>query len=396
MTRYLSDLPEQAPDFIIQLMAQFRDDPRPDKIDLGVGVYRNAAGETPIMQAVKQAETRLLQAETTKSYVALEGDPAFHQAMAKLILGADAPLHRIAAAGTVGGSGAVNIALQLIRRAHPDARIWVPSPTWANHTAMIGYQRITMLEYAYFNPETRAVDFAALTHSLSDLRPGDVVLLHGCCHNPTGADLTPEDWRELAHLLADRGALPLVDLAYQGFGDGVEADAAPTRLIAETCPEVLIAASCSKNFGLYRERAGVLLALGDAADQTRAQGNLTNLNRMTYSFPPDHGARLVTMILNDPDLRRLWMDELEQMRSGMVTLRGLLTQELRRLTGSDRFGFIAQHRGMFSRLGASPEQVATMRDEFGLYMIGDSRINIAGLTKDAVPAVARTIVAAGL
>lgn len=390
----LSDQPE---DPILKLIGAFRDDPRAGKIDLGVGVYRDAVGRTPVMAAIKAAERQLWEAEDTKSYVALAGDAGFHDAMAGLVLGDAVPRDRMSAAGTVGGTGAVFTAMQLIRWARPGARIWLSDPTWPNHAPIVGHAGLATGTYRYFDSETRAVDFAAMMADLEQVPEGDAVLLHGCCHNPTGANLTLPEWQAVAELLNRRGLLPVIDIAYQGFGDGLEADAAPTRLIAQTCPEVLVAASCSKNFGLYRDRAGALLVISDSATTARrVQGNLATLNRLTFSFPPDHGARLVTMVLSDPALRRQWEGELEQMRTGMLTLREALAHELRRLTGSDRFGFLAQHRGMFSRLGASPEQVAHLREVHGVYMVGDSRMNIAGLSPDAVPALARAIVETGI
>jgi len=229
------------------------------------------------------------------------------------------------------------------------------------------------------------------------VKAGDVVLLHGCCHNPTGANLNLTEWQAVADLLVDKGAVPMIDIAYQGFGDGLDQDAAGTRLIARTCPETLIAASCSKNFGIYRERTGALIAIAPSTGaQPVVQGTLNHLNRQNFSFPPDHGARLVSMILADDTLRADWQAELEAMRQGMLALREQLANELRRVTGSDRFGFIAQHRGMFSRLGATPEQVTAMRDKHGIYMIGDSRLNIAGLNATTVPILARAIADTGV
>jgi aromatic-amino-acid transaminase len=241
------------------------------------------------------------------------------------------------------------------------------------------------------------VDFTGMMADLDGLRPGDVVLLHGCCHNPTGANLNMTEWRAVVDLLNARGALPMIDIAYQGFGDGLEADAAAVRFVAENCPEMLIAASCSKNFGIYRERTGILMAVAqDRALQKVTQGNLAYLNRQNYSFPPDHGARLVTMVLTDPALRADWQSELEEVRLGMLKLRESLAAELQRISGSDRFGFIAQHRGMFSRLGATPEQVERLRADHGIYMIGDSRINIAGLNAKTVPILAKAMIEVGV
>lgn len=393
----LAELKPQPADAILALMGQFRADDRAAKIDLGVGVWRDAAGRTPVMRAVKAAEQRLVATQESKTYTTLLGDPAFGNAMAGLILGAAAPLARIAAAGCVGGTGAVHQALQLIRMARPGARVWLPDPTWPNHPALIGHVGLARGQYRYFDPESRGLAFAEMLADLAAIPAGDVVLLHGCCHNPTGANPTLAQWAEIAAVLEKSGATVLVDLAYQGFGDGLEADAAPVRLLAERLPELLIAASCSKNFGLYRERAGVLLALApDAATADLARDNLAHLNRLTYSFPADHGQRVVTEILTDPALRAEWEAELETMRLGMLNMREALAGALRDLSGSDRFGFLAAHRGMFSLLGATPAQVAALREDHAVYMIGDSRMNIAGLNAENVPAVARAILAAGI
>jgi len=233
-----------------------------------------------------------------------------------------------------------------------------------------------------------------MVEDLNQVAAGDVVLLHGCCHNPTGANLNLTQWKEVADILVAKGATPMIDIAYQGFGDGLEEDAAGTRLIVATCPETIIAASCSKNFGIYRERTGLLMAIAPNAEAAKvAQGTLAHLNRQNYSFPPDHGARLVTMILEDDALRASWAGELEAMRVGMLSLRTQLANELRRLTGSDRFGFIADHRGMFSRIGATTAQVDQMREEHAIYMVGDSRMNIAGLNETSVPILAKAIAA---
>ncbi len=393
----LSVLKPQAADKILQLIDQFRADPRADKIDLGVGVYKDATGLTPVMRAVKAAEQALWQTETTKTYTGLAGEPEFHTAMARMILAGTVAPDRISAAATPGGTGAIRQAFELIRLASPGATIWVSDPTWPNHLSILSYLGMKIRTYRYFDAESRGVDFTGMMADLkAGLKAGDVLLLHGCCHNPTGANLTLPDWAGIAALLEKTGALPLIDLAYQGFGDGLDADAAGTRLIAGRLPETLIAASCSKNFGIYRERTGILMALSAPALRDVTQGTLAFLNRQNYSFPPDHGARLVTMILNDEALRADWRTELEDIRLGMLSLREHLASELRRLSGSDRFGFIAQHRGMFSRLGATAEQVERLRAEHGIYMVGDSRLNIAGLNRDTVPILASAILAVGI
>lgn len=386
----LESLNPQPQDKILQLIAMFRDDPRDSKIDLGVGVYKDATGLTPVMRAVKSAEKTLWETEKTKTYTGLAGEPAFNAAMVGMILGG-AHADRAASVATPGGTGAIRQALELIRLASPGATVWLSNPTWPNHPSIIRYLGMKMAEYRYFDAATGEVDFAGLTQDLGRVAPGDVVLLHGCCHNPTGANPTADQWRQIVQLLKDRGAVPLVDLAYQGFGDGLEEDAFATRLIADSFPEVLIAASCSKNFGIYRERTGVLIALGDAGRKALVQGNLAFLNRQNYSFPPDHGARLVTMILEDQALTADWKAELEEVRQNMLSLRKQLADELRKATNSDRFDFVARHRGMFSRLGLTEDQVNRLREEAGIYMVGDSRINIAGLNARTVPILAAAI-----
>lgn len=392
-----SHLKEKPADKILALGQAFRDDPRDTKIDLGVGVYKNAQGKTPIMRAVKAAEQRWWGEEETKAYTALAGDPAFSDVMIRLVLGDAVTRDQVAAVATPGGTGAVRQAFDLVRMANPEARVFVSDPTWPNHLSILAYLGVETVMYRYFDSETVAVDFAGMMADLGRVRAGDVVLLHGCCHNPTGANLNLSQWQEVIDLLNRKGAVPMIDIAYQGFGDGLEEDAKATRLVVKNCPEVLIAASCSKNFGIYRERTGILMAVAqDRGLQKGTQGNLAYLNRQNFSFPPDHGARLVTMVLNDDALRADWQSELEEVRLGMLRLREELANELRRVSGSDRFGFIAQHRGMFSRLGASPEQVETLRRDHGIYMIGDSRINIAGLNSETVPILARAIIDAGI
>lgn len=384
-------LKPQVQDQILQLIQMYKDDPRSTKIDLGVGVYKDATGLTPVMRAVKSAEKQLWETEVTKTYTGLAGEPAFNQAASRMILGNAVPTDRVASVATPGGTGAIRQALELIKMASPDATVWLSNPTWPNHPSIIRYLGMKMAEYRYFDAETRGVDFAGLLDDLGRVAPGDVVLLHGCCHNPTGANLTAAEWAQVADVVEALGAIPFIDLAYQGFGDGLQEDAAATRMIAARFPQVLIAASCSKNFGIYRERTGILIALSDAGQRAVVQGNLAYLNRQNFSFPPDHGARLVTMILEDATLTADWKAELEEVRLSMLGLRQTLADALRMATNSDRFDFVGQHRGMFSRLGLSPDQVQTLRVDHGIYMVGDSRINIAGLNARTVPILAAAI-----
>ena len=393
----LTALTPQAPDKILALMAAFRDDARAEKIDLGVGVYKDATGNTPVMRAVKAAERRLIEEQTTKGYVSLAGDPAFSDALSGLVLGDARPTDRLACVATPGGTGAIRQGYDLMRMAAPDATLWLSAPTWPNHTDIARHLNLPTSTYRYFDAETGGVDVYGMRIDLSGAAAGDVVLLHGCCHNPTGANLTRDQWDAVADLLADRGLIPFIDIAYQGFGDGLDADAAGVRSLVSKVPEALIAVSCSKNFGVYRERTGLLMAI---APSTRAlevtQGAMTALNRMNFSFPPDHGARVVTMILQDQTLRADWATELEDIRTGMLGLREALAAALRDRIGSDRFGFLAAHRGMFSLLGATPAQVEAMRRDHGVYMVADSRMNIAGLNAQTVPKLADAIAAAGV
>ncbi|MGR3649389.1 MAG: amino acid aminotransferase [Shimia sp.] len=393
----LTNLKEQPKDKILSLMAQYREDPRATKVDLGVGVYKNAQGVTPVMRAVKAAERKLVAEQETKAYTGLAGDPAYSTAMCDLLLADRVDRARIAAAATPGGTGAVRQAFELTKQMSPNARVFVSDPTWPNHVSILGYLGIEVVKYRYFDGETRAVNFDGMMEDLADVTADDVILLHGCCHNPTGANLNLTQWQAVIELILDKGCLPMIDIAYQGFGDGLEEDAAPTRLVASQVPELLIAASCSKNFGIYRERTGLLMAISkDAADTPVTQGNLNHLNRQNFSFPPDHGARVVTTILTDPELKADWMAELEETRLGMLALRQQLADELQRLSGSDRFGFLAQHRGMFSLLGTTPDLVEKMRVDNAIYMVGDSRMNIAGLNKDTIPTLAQAIIDAGV
>jgi aspartate aminotransferase len=392
----LEVLKPQPPDKIIELMGLFAADPRSDKLDLGVGVYKDPEGRTPIMRAVKRAEERLLREQATKSYVGLLGDLGFVDLMRGLILGEAVAPERVAGAQTPGGTGAVRQLLELVRLARPGATVWYSEPTWPNHPAIISHVGLAARTYRYFDPATCQVDGEGLRADLEDLAAGDVVLLHGCCHNPTGANLTTEDWADLTALIGRRHAIPMIDLAYQGFGDGIEADAEGLRLMAAALPEMLIAASCSKNFGLYRDRVGAAFAISASAETAAVtKGALAALNRVNYSFPPDHGAKVVQIILADPELRAEWEHELAEMRATMLRLRTGLAEALRRETNSDRFDFVAEHRGMFSRLGLDPEQVAALRADHGVYMVGDSRINIAGLPADGLARFARAIVAVG-
>ncbi len=384
-------------DPILALAAEFRADPRADKLDLGVGVYRDAKGATVIPRAVKAAEARLLESQETKSYLGLLGDVEFAAAMADLVLGDSAPRDRLASIQTPGGGGALWILMSLVKLAAPDATIWLSRPTWPNHRSIAEFVGLKTRDYAYFDPETRAVDAEAMRRDLAAAGPGDVVLLHGCCHNPTGANLAPADWEAVAEMALAQGFTPMVDIAYQGFGDGLAEDAAGVRRLAARLPELLVAASCSKNFALYRDRTGCAFALTSSASaRAAATANLMTLMRVSISMPPDHGAAVVRTILTDAPLRAVWEAELGEMRGRMLALRRALAEALRARTNSERFDFIARHRGMFSLIGATPEQVAALRAEHGVYLIGDSRMNVAGLREDRIDETAGAFAAVGL
>ncbi|MBC6436937.1 MAG: aspartate/tyrosine/aromatic aminotransferase [Rhodobacteraceae bacterium] len=384
----------QPPDLdkIIQLMGIFKADPREGKVDLGVGVYKTPEGLTPVMKAVKQAEERIWAAQDSKSYVGLAGDPAFLDAMRGLILGDSVLPSRVASVATPGGTGAVRQVLELVKMLTPDAQVWVSEPSWPNHAVIIDHLGLTRKSYRYYDAATGGVDRTRMMSDLADVSPGDLILLHGCCHNPTGADLTMEDWNDIAALCLKTGAIPFIDIAYQGFGDGLEEDAAGMRDLAAQVPEMFLAASCSKNFGLYRERVGMALVItGEGKPQEVAVGLLASMNRKNYSFPPDHGARVVSVILGDPVLCTAWRAELSEMRRTIIKNRKILADALRDLTGSDRFGFLAGHRGMFSRCGATADEVMAIRTVYGVYMVGDGRINVAGLTPGNIPIVAKAL-----
>ncbi len=385
-----------APDKIIELMGIYAADPRTGKLDLGIGVYKDASGRTPVMRAVKAAEERLWREQDTKAYLGVVGEPAFIAAMRDLALGDAVPVELVGGAQTPGGTGAVHQLCELVRRARPAASIWYSDLTWPNHPAIVNHLKIPGRTYRYYDAVSGTVDFAAMQADLAGAAAGDVVILHGCCHNPTGANLEMDQWAALTVDFAARGIVPMIDLAYQGFGDGLEADAAGLRHMAAALPEVMIASSCSKNFGIYRERAGTaLVKCADAGQAKVAAGNLGALNRLNFSFPPDHGARVVATIMGDPALRADWEAELEEMRQTMLTLRKGLADALRRETNSERFDFIARHRGMFTQLGGTLEKVRDLRETHGIYMVGAGRINIAGLPADGLDRLAKAIVAAG-
>ncbi len=382
------------PDAILALSVTFRADPRPEKIDLGVGVYRDAQGRTPVMAAVREAEQRLYDGQETKAYVGLVGDEGYNAAMTGLVFGPDGPADRIRAVQSPGGCGALRVLADLLHRAKPNARVWLSDPTWPNHQPLMAASGLEIRSYPYFDPATKGVRRDEMLETFRTLGPDDIVLLHGACHNPTGAELTREDWQAIADLAVDRGFFPFVDFAYQGFGDGLEEDAAGVRLLASSVPEMAVASSCSKNFGLYRERVGCAFLLGatpEAADT--ALSNLLTVTRASYSMPPDHGGAVARIILEDAALRASWETELSAMRNRMLDLRRAAAEALRARSNSDAFDFIARHRGMFSLVGITVDQVRELRENHAVYMVGAGRMNVAGLTEAQVGAFADAMMA---
>ena len=388
-----SNLPAPKADAILALMGKFRADERPEKIDLGVGVYRDAEGATPVMRSVKAAQEKLVEEETSKTYVGPTGDSEFNALLADLALGDSVTKERVASMQTPGGSGALRVLFELVNEARPDATVWVSDPTWANHIPMLQAAGLTSKAYPYFDSASGSVRFDDMLEALRACPTGDVVLLHACCHNPTGANLTMEQWKQVGEVLIERGLLPYFDMAYQGFGDGFEEDAAGMQLVASMVPECVIALSCSKNFAVYRDRVGAAVVVAaNANDAKLALGQMGSIARRSYSMPPNHGAAVVKGVLQDAALKADWIKELESMRLNMLNLRTSLAKELRRLSNSDRFDFLARHRGMFSRVGLTPAQVDWIREERAIYMVGDSRINIAGLPADKIEYVAAAII----
>ena len=368
-------LQPQPPDGLLTLIGLFRDDPRNSKIDLGVGTYRNAAGVTPVMEAVKAAERILLDEQQTKGYLGPEGDMRFVELLRPVAFGdVDGFAGRLVGVQTPGGSGALRLGGELIAAARPGATIWLGTPTWPNHRPVLEAAGLTVAEYRYFDPLTQSLCFEDMHAALSAAAPGDVVLLHGCCHNPTGAELDLAQWDAVASLVAERGLLPFIDLAYQGLGGGLEADAHGARRVLAAVPEALVAYSCDKNFGLYRERTGALFALAQDADAAATVfGNLLTLARVNWSMPPDHGAAAVRIVLDSPDLSRLWRTELKGMAGRINAVRGALAD------AEPRLASLSRQRGMFALLPIAPEAVATLRRDHGIYMAGSGRINLAGL-----------------
>ena len=380
-------------DAILKLIGMHRDDPRDEKIDLGVGVYRDENGDTPILNCIKKAEHWLVGTQTSKAYLGSRGDAVFCKDIEKLVFGEEAAEdERIATVQSPGGSGALRVGAELMLRANPDATMWVSDPTWANHVPLMGNAGVRLKPYPYYDADTRGILFDDMMSALGGAERGEVVLLHGCCHNPTGLDLSREQWDRVADLVEDRGLIPFIDLAYQGFAEGLDEDAYGVRLMYQRVPEMIVTQSCSKNFGLYRDRVGALTFVSADADTAKiVDSQALSLVRTIYSLPPDHGAAVVSHILNDDELRAEWLEELAAMRTRLTSMRSLLVEELERAAPDHDFSHVARTTGMFCYLGVTPEQVGRLIEERGVYLVESSRINVCGITKGNVRYLAESI-----
>ena len=373
------------PDAILGLTEAFKKDPNPRKVNLGVGVYKDAGGATPVLDTVKEAERRLLSSEKTKSYLPIDGSPEYDAASQRLVFGDSHEIVTVGRSVTVqapGGTGALRVAGEFVAIVNPGATVWLSDPTWPNHPSVFESAGLKVASYPYFDPATNGIDFERMLATIRTIPAGDVLLLHGCCHNPTGVDLSPAQWQAVAEVAAERGLLPLLDFAYQGFADGLEEDAAGVRTIAAHCPEMFVASSYSKNFGLYNERVGALTLVARSAEAAEAAlSHVKRCIRANYSNPPAHGGEIVRTILGDPELRRRWEGEVTAMRQRINTMRHLFVETLNE-KGVDRdFSFIARQRGMFSFSGLNPAQVKALRERHAVYIVGSGRISVAGMTE---------------
>lgn len=390
-------VPAAPADPILGLTEEFKNDPRDNKINLGVGIYKNEESQTPVLATVKKAEAMLLESEKTKSYLTIEGTVEYGLAVQKLLFGADSKIVTEKLAKTAqapGGTGALRVAGEFIKRELNTSKIWISNPTWANHFSVFEAAGIATAQYNYYNAETHDKDFDAMLTSLQEAQTGDVVLLHGCCHNPTGIDPTAAEWEQLAELCADRGLLPMFDFAYQGFAKSVEEDASGLRIFAKYCDEILVASSFSKNFGLYNERVGAFtLVAATHETATTAFSQVKKIIRSIYSNPPAHGAAVVTHILNNEALRAEWEQEVAEMRDCIQEMRTLFVQTLKDEGVTQDFSFIEAQNGMFSFSGLNKDQVARLKDEFAIYIVGSGRISVAGMTKNNMGPLCKGIAA---
>ena len=389
-------IPTPKGDPILSLITEFRNDPRDQKIDLGIGVYKDDHGITPVMEAVTLAEQELLNANGTKSYQGLTGDEQFNESITQLLLSGTSALDRCATLQTPGASGALRMLADLIADTAPNTTVWISNPSYVNHRPIMEKAGLTVKEYSYLDAQTKAVDEDAMLAQFAALGSNDVVLLHGCCHNPSGADMSLEAWQKIAELANKQGFLPFIDIAYQGLGDGLEEDAKGLHIIANQVDEFAISTSCSKNFGLYRERTGAALIVSNtltAAMNSRAK--MCELARGSYSMPPAHGAAIVDTILRDDNLNAIWRKELTAMNNRVNGLRAALVQEFQAATQSNRFDYFGEHKGMFTLTGISNEHIAQLKEQFGIYIVGGGRINVAGLNQSQVKPLVEAFLSIG-
>ena len=377
--RGLADLPHVEPDSLLVLINLCNADPRPHKIDVGVGVFRDSEGRTPVLKVIKEAERRLVEHQESKGYLGMAGDKRYAELLRPILLGEHADDARIAGVQTPGGCGALRLGFELIATANPSARVFVGTPSWPNHAPIIRAVRLGIEEYPYYERGQGVIRFEDMLAALAKGEPGDVALLHACCHNPTGADLSEEQWRQVRDVVLDRGLIPFVDIAYQGFGRGLDEDAYGVRLMLESCDEAIIAQSCDKNFSVYRDRVGSLfLKAGSAEASAKAMAHVMQRAREMWSMPPDHGAAAVRIILDDPQLRADWLVELAAMRDRINSVR-------QRIAAADpRLAFIGRQFGMFSMLPVSKEQVLKLREDHAIYMAESGRFNVVGMSDQAL------------
>ncbi|OPX54802.1 aromatic-amino-acid transaminase [Oceanospirillum multiglobuliferum] len=375
-------------DALLALMVAFKNDPNPNKIDLGVGVYKDDTGNTPILKVVKQAESYLLAHELSKGYIGATGSPELAPLLQKLMLGENHPLigsGRIATAQTPGGTGALRVAGDLINAVKPEAKIWVSDPTWSNHFHVFAGSGVEVRTYPYYDAQRNALAIDQMLACITQMTAGDVILLHASCHNPTGIDPSFSQWQQISKAVAERGVVPLIDCAYQGFGEGLEEDVQGLRLLVEQCPEALITTSCSKNFGLYNERVGALSVITETSEANqKTMSQVANCIRANYSNPPAHGAAIVCTILSDNTLRQQWEAELAEMRDRIRLMRTTLVKHLKEINCSRDFSFIAEQKGMFSYSGLSKEEVLFLREQHGIYAVDTGRINVAGINANNI------------
>ena len=381
-------------DAILGLIAEHRNDPRPEKIDLGVGVFRDANGQTPILNSVKTAETRLLESQSSKAYLGTAGAPEFNAAMQALTFADAASADRLVTIQTPGGSGSLRVAAGILLRARESVSVWASEPTWANHVPLLGGAGLELKPYPYYDTAKHVINVDAMIDTLRAAPQGDVVLLHACCHNPSGLDPTDDEWRAIVDVIAERELLPFIDMAYQGFARGVDEDAFAIRELARRVPEMIVSNSCSKNFGLYRDRVGsVSFLTADQANRDVVNSQVNNYVRTIYSMPPDHGAAVVAMILDDAALRTQWLGEVDAMRGRLESMRALLNEALLERNPGRDFSHLVRANGMFCFLGVTPDEVQRLKQDYGVYMVDSSRINVAGITEQNVGYLADAIAA---